>query len=280
MKVALRAAPGETPGAALGRIGLRVAALVYLGAFVALPTAAVVAEGFTGGPRTLATALATPGALDALELTLVTSAVAAVLNASFGTALAYVLVRLSFPGRRLLSGVVDLPFAIPTLVSGVMLLALYGPSSPVGAFLGRHGLAVAFTPVGVVAALCFVTLPFVVRTVQPVLAELDTSEEDAARVLGARDAVVFWSVVLPALRPAIAAGTLLTFARSLGEFGSVVLISGNITGRTLTAPVFIFQLISQFKPEQAAAVSTVLFGLSFMLVLLTRRLTRAKGAGR
>lgn len=261
-------------------LALRAMALVYLGALVAVPTAAVVAKGLGHGTADLFAALSSPGAIDALRLTLVTSAIAAGLNALAGTTIAYVLVRFKFAGRALLSAVVDLPFAIPTLVTGVMLLALYGPASPVGAFLGRHGLAVAFTPTGVVAALTFVTLPLVVRTVQPVLAELDESQEEAARVLGARDWLAFWHVVLPALRPAIAAGMLLAFARSLGEFGSVVLISGNITSRTLTAPVFIFQLISQFKPEQAAAVSTVLFALSFSLVLLTRRLTTtAKASG-
>lgn len=280
MSATWAAAPGRTPGAALGELALRAATLTYLGALVAVPAVAVVAKGFGHGTADLTAALTTPAAIDALRLTLVTSAIAAGLNALAGTAIAYVLVRFRFPGQALLSGVVDLPFAIPTLVTGLMLLTLYGPASPVGAFLARHGFDVAFTPIGVVTALVSVTLPFVVRTVQPVLAELDESQEDAARVLGARDSFVFWRVVLPALRQAIAAGTLLAFARSLGEFGSIVLISGNITGRTLTAPVFIFQLISQFKPKQAAAVSTVLFALSFSLVLVTRRLTAGKGTYR
>lgn len=239
---------------------------------VALPLSAVVVKRFGHGFGDLRGALATPGAVAAIRLTILTSLGAAVINGALGTLLAYVLVRFRFPGRGLLSGIVDLPFAIPTLVTGVMLVALYGPSSPVGRVLERRGIHIAFAPVGVLLALLFVTLPLVVRTVEPVLLELDPAEEDAARVLGAGAWTTFRRVVLPAIRPAIAAGALLTFARALGEFGAVVIISGNLTGRTVTAPVFIFQLISQFRPEQASAVATLLFGISFVLVLVTERL--------
>jgi len=135
------------------------------------------------------------------------------------------------------------------------------------------GIQVIFAQLGILLALLFVTLPLVVRTVQPVLLELDPAEEEAARVLGARRWTTFRKVMLPALRPAIAAGALLAFARAIGEFGAIVLVSGNITGRTLTAPVFIFQLTSQFRYEEAAAVSTLLFALSLLLVLITERLT-------
>jgi sulfate/thiosulfate transport system permease protein len=202
-----------------------------------------------------------------------------VINGVMGTLITYVLVRFRFPGRGFVAGVVDLPFAIPTLVTGVMLVALYGPSSPVGGFLNRHGLHVAFAVPGVLLALLFVTLPLVVRTVEPVLLELDPAEEDAARVLGAGSWTTFRRIVLPAIRPAIAAGALLTFARALGEFGAVVVVSGNLTGRTLTAPVFIFQLTSQFRPEQAAAVATLLFTVSFVLVLVTERLVDHRRTG-
>jgi sulfate/thiosulfate transport system permease protein len=270
---ALRMAPGSAElGARLGRWSLRSAAVAYLGGLIALPLAAVVAKGFAGGTQALTSALATPGAIAALRLTLLTSAGAALLNAVFGTLIAYALVRYNFPGRTLLSGIIDLPFAIPTLVTGVMIVALYGPASPIGGWLADHGLQVAYTPLGILMALLVVTLPFVVRTVQPVLAELDDAEEEAAFVLGARPWTTFRRIVFPALRPAIAAGTLLSFARALGEFGSVVVVSANLTGRTLTAPVFIFQLASQFKADQAAAVSTVLFVFSFTLVLVTYRL--------
>jgi sulfate transport system permease protein len=218
--------------------------------------------------------MANPGAVEAVRLTLVTSALAAVFNAVFGTILAYVLVRYRFRGRALISSVVDLPFAIPTLVTGVMLMALYGPNAPIGRFLEPLGLGVGLTQFGVLVALMVVTLPFVVRTVQPVLLELDESEEEAAMVLGAGPWTTFRTIVLGAIRPAIAAGALLAFARAIGEFGSVVLLSGNITGRTLTAPVFIFQLANQFKPEEAAAVATLLFAISFVLVLAVNRLVR------
>src|SRR2546423_6471672 len=177
-----------------------------------------------------------------------------------------------FPGRELLATVVALPFAVPTLVAGVMLVALYGPNSPLGGFFERHGIHIVFAQLGILLALLFVTLPLVVRSVQPVLLELDPAEEEAARLLGARRWTTFRRVMLPALRPAIAAGTLLAFARSIGEFGAVVIVSGNIPGRTLTAPVFIFQLTSQLQYAQAAAVSSLLFALSFVLVLVTERL--------
>lgn len=258
----------------LGRLGLRAVATVYLGAFILLPLGAVVSHGFAEGLTSLSSALRTPGAMEAIRLTVITAVAASILNAVFGTLIAYTLVRFRFPGRTLLSAVVDLPFAIPTLVTGVMLVALYGPSSPVGSWLEGNGIHIVFAPLGILLALTFVTLPFVVRSVQPVLHELDIAEEEAARVLGAGGWTTFWKVVLPALRPAIVAGTLLTFARALGEFGAVVLVSGNLTGKTLTAPVFIFQLASQFRTSEAAAVATLLFGLSFVLVIVTDRFLR------
>jgi sulfate/thiosulfate transport system permease protein len=256
----------------VGRWGLRGTALLYLGLLVVLPLAAVLTKGFGNGTGDLRAAFDAPGAVKAIELTLITSALAAAINGVFGTLLAYVLVRFRFPGRAALGAVVDLPFAIPTLVTGVMLVALYGPHAPIGAYLHRAGVEVIFAPLGILLALMFITLPLVVRAVEPVLLELDPAEEEAARVLGANGWTTFQRIVLPAIRPAITAGVLLSFARAIGEFGSVVIVSGNITGKTLTAPVFIFQLISQFKPEQAAAVSAVLFGLSFVLVMVTERL--------
>jgi sulfate transport system permease protein len=198
--------------------------------------------------------------------------ITALINAVFGTLIAWVLVRYRFPGRAVISGIVDLPFAIPTLVTGVMLVALYGPSSPVGAFFERHGIHVVFAPIGITLALLFVTLPFVVRTVQPVLLELDRDQEDAAKVLGAGRIRTFTKIVFPQIREAVAAGTLLSFARSLGEFGAVVIVAGNIMGKTLTAPVFIYQLTSQFRYPEAAAVASVLFAVSFLVVLAVDRL--------
>ena len=261
-----------------GRIGLRALAAIYLGGLIVLPLSAVVFNGFRDGFTALGAAFGTLGARQAIELTLTTSIAAAVINGVLGTLLAYVLVRFEFPGRSILSSIVDLPFALPTLVTGVMLVALYGPASPVGAWLKDHGIEVIFAPLGILLALLFVTLPFVVRTVLPVLLELDEAEEEAAQVLGASSWTTFRKVVLPALRPAIVGGSLLVFARALGEFGALVIVSGNITGKTLTAPVFIFQLASQFRPAEAAGVSTVLFGVAFVLVLVTDRLLHRRAA--
>jgi sulfate transport system permease protein len=252
---------------------LRGAALIYLGGFVLIPTIAIVTKGFGNGLVSLTDALTTTGAVQAILLTLVMATLTAIINGVLGTLLAYVLVRLRFPGRGILGTLVDLPFAIPTLVAGVMLVALYGPNTPVGGFLEGLGIKVVFAQVGILLALLFVTLPLVVRTVQPVLLELDPAEEEASRVLGAGRWTTFRRVMLPGLRPAIAAGSLLAFGRALGEFGAIVILSGNITGRTLTAPVFIFQLTSQFRYEEAAAVATLLFGLSLVVVLITERLT-------
>jgi sulfate transport system permease protein len=261
-------------GFGLGRLGLRAIAIFYLGLAVVLPVVAVLSHGFSDGLVSLRSALAGPGAWAAIKLTLLTSAGAALLNAVFGTLIAYVLVRFRFPGRSFFSAIVDLPFAIPTLVTGVMLVALYGPASPLGGWLEAHGIHIVFAPLGILFALTFVTLPFVVRSVQPVLLELDPAEEEAARVLGAGGWTTFRKVVFPALRGAIVGGALLTFARAIGEFGAVVIISGNLTGRTLTAPVYIFQLTGQFRSAEAAAVASMLFAVSFALVIVTDRLLR------
>ena len=259
------------------RWGRRGTAILYLALLVALPTIVVVAEGFSNGLQNLVGGLNAFGARQALVLTVVMAAATAVINVGFGTLLAYVIVRYRFPGRGALSMVVDVPFAVPTLVTGVMLVALYGPNAPIGALLARHGVHIVFAQLGILLALLFVTLPLVVRTVQPVLLELDEAEEEAARVLGASRWATFRAVVFPAIRPGIVAGGLLAFARALGEFGAVVIVSGNLPNKTLTAPVLISQLI-QVNPGQAAALSTILFALSFVLVMVTERLV-ASGHG-
>jgi sulfate/thiosulfate transport system permease protein len=263
-------------GTRIRQWSLRGAAIVYLGAMIALPVAAVIQAGFANGLGNLRDAVTSPGASEAIVLTLWMSAATAVINAFFGTLIAFALVRFHFPGRGVLNAIVDLPLAVPTLVTGVMLLVLYGPSTPLGRALTGTPLQVVGAKFGILLALLVVTLPFVVRTVQPVLQELDIAEEEAAATLGARAWKTFRTVILPAIRPAVMTGALLTFARSLGEFGSVVVVSGNITGRTLTAPVLISQLAGQFKPEQAAAVATVLFLISFVVVLVTTRLMRTR----
>lgn len=269
----------QRTAAVLRHLALRGAAIAYLGLLVALPVAAVVTKGFGDGFATFTHAMDVPGAWAAIRLTLVMATIVAAINAVLGTLIAWVLVRYRFPGRRALSTVVDLPLAIPTLVWGVMILVLYGPNSVIGKALDVIGVRVLFTPIAILLALCTVTLPFVVRNVQPVLLELDEAEEEAAATLGAGRLTTFRRVVFPAIRSAVFAGTLLTFSRCLGEIGSVILVSGNRTGQTLTAPVFIFSLTSQFRFAEAAAVATLLFAISFVLVLLTSTLLKQREAG-
>src|SRR5262245_26357881 len=266
------------PGAS-ARWFLRGTALLYLCLFILLPVAVILQRGYADGLGNLKDALDTFGAWNAIRLTIEMAIVTAIVNGIFGTLLAYVLVRIEFLGREIVSAIVDLPFAIPTLVAGVMLVALYGPSSVVGGWFQDHGLKIIFAPPGILLALLFVTLPLVVRSVQPVLSELDREEEEAANTLGAGGWTTFRKIVLPALRPAIVAGSLLVFARSLGEFGAIVFVSGNIPNETLTAPVFITQLLSPSSygaaangPEEAAAVAALLFGFAFIVVLVTEKL--------
>src|SRR5205814_4408894 len=229
----------------------------YLSLIVLLPLAAVIAKAGGSGFWPTAT---NKEAVAALKLTLLVSAAVAVLNAVTGTMIAWVLVRDDFRGKALVNAIIDLPFALPTIVAGLTLLALYGPRSPVGAH-------VAYTRGAIVLALCFVTLPFVVRTVQPVLLELDVEMEDAARSLGASRLAVFRRIVLPNLLPGILSGVVLALARALGEIGSIVVISGNIPYHTEVASVFIFNQIQNGYPDYAAAVAVVLLAAAFVLLL-------------
>ena len=203
-----------------------------------------------------------------------------VLNAVAGTLAAYVLVRFRFPGRTLLNAAIDLPFAIPTLVTGVMLVAMYGPQSTIGTWLEGQGLKVIYAVPGIVLALLFVCYPFVVRTVQPVLEGAERQQEEAAFTLGASRWTTFRRVVLPTIAPAILTGSMLSFARALGEFGSIVVVAGNIPGRTLTAPVYLYQQVEAGDVRAASAISVVLLALSFSLMLGVDRIQgrRSKGS--
>jgi sulfate transport system permease protein len=238
---------------------------------VLLPLAALVWRSGRDGTGTFWQAVSNPEAVSALELTLVASLVVCAINAIAGTAIAWVLVRDRFPGRTLVNAVIDLPFALPTIVAGLTLLALYGSRSPVG-------INLAYTRGAIVLALLFVTLPFVVRTVQPVLHELDPDQEDAAASLGAGPLAIFRRIVLPNILPAILSGIALAFARAIGEFGSVVLISGNLPFRTEVASVYIFGQNESSNVTGAAAVSVVLLAISFAVLLaiggVRRRATR------
>jgi sulfate transport system permease protein len=232
---------------------------IYLTALVLLPIAALLAKSSTGGLSAFWREISNPEAVAAIKLTLVTSVIVVAINAVFGTLLAWVLVRDEFPGKRIVGALIDLPFALPTIVAGVVLLALYGKGSPIG-------LDLAFTRASVALALLFVTLPFVVRSVQPVLLELDLAAEEAAASLGASPATVLRRVVLPSLLPAILSGVALSFARAVGEYGSLVLITGNLPFKTEAGSVYIFGQIQNENLGAAAAVSVVLL-LAALFVL-------------
>jgi sulfate transport system permease protein len=246
----------------------------WLSLIVLLPLAAVVVRSTEGGLEAFWNAATNPQAIAALKLTLITSLIVVAINVVTGTIIAWVLVRDQFPGKRIVNSLIDLPFALPTIVAGLTLLALYGETG----VLGIEGIA--FTKVGVVMALLFVTLPFVVRAVQPVLLELDVEMEEAAASLGARGRTIFRRIVLPNLMPAILAGAALAFARAIGEFGSLVLISGNIPFDTEVASVFIFGQIESGNTTGAAAVSVVLLAMSLMMLLVFSIFARRRPGSR
>ena len=235
--------------------------MAYLSIVALIPLAAVVFKSLDGGVDSFWNAVSSPQAVAALRLTLIASVIVVLINALAGTLIAWVLVRDEFPGKNIVNSLIDLPFALPTIVAGLTLLAFYGPDSPVGVNL-------AFTKVSVVLALLFVTLPFVVRAVQPVLLELDREMEQAAESLGASRATVFRRIILPNLLPAIIAGCGLAFARAVGEFGSLVLITGNIPFDTQAASVFIFSQVESDNPVGASAVSVVLLVAALLILLL------------
>ena len=262
--------PANTKRYDRSALTLRYIVLLYVGALILLPFAAVVREGVAEGLGGIWTVLSAPAARDAILLSLWTAAAVAVLNAVAGTATAWVLQRYPIPGKQVLSLLVDIPFAIPTLVTGVMLVLLFGPTRPVGRWFEGHGIQVLFAPPAIVLALAFITVPFVVRSVEPVLAGLDTNEEEAAATLGASSTRTFWKVIVPALAPAIASGTLQSFARALAEFGSIVVVSGNIPHRTLTGAVYVFSEVESGRPHAAAAASLVLLAAAVVATLGAR----------
>jgi sulfate transport system permease protein len=232
----------------------------FLSIVVVLPMAAVIWESTKAGAE-FWDVITSPEAQAALKLSFGASLVVALVNAVVGTVIAWVLVRDEFPGKSIVNAVIDLPFALPTIVAGLTLLALYGPTSPID-------INVAFTRTAIVMALLFVTLPFVVRTVQPVLLELDTEMEEAARSLGAGGFAVFRRIVLPNILPGILSGVALAFARAVGEIGSLVIISGNLPYKTEVASVHILSRIESGDRPGAAAVAVVLLVASFVVILL------------
>lgn len=241
-------------------LGLGIATL-WLSLVVLIPLAAVVGKAREDGWGQLWDAVTTAEAIAAIRLTVGAAVIVSLVNVVFGTLIAWVLVRDDFPGKRLFEALIDLPFALPTIVAGLVLLTLYGHDSPVG-------IDLAYTRAGVTVALLFVTLPFVVRTVEPVLHELDREMEEAAASLGASKLTTFRRVILPNLLPAISAGTALCFARAISEFGSTVLISGNLPFKTQVASVHIFSQIETNNTVGAAAVATVLLVIALVVLLL------------
>jgi len=228
--------------------------------FVGLPMAALLWEASSEGTQSFWDSVSSPEAVAALKLTLITSLAVSGLNAVLGTMTAWVLVRDHFRGKSVVNAIIDLPFALPTIVAGLTLLALYGPTSPVG-------INVAFTQAAIVLAMMFVTLPFVVRTVQPVLQELDPEVEQAAHSLGASYVTTFRRVVFPNILPGILSGVALAFAKAVGEFGSLVIITGNIPFQTEVSSVYIYGRIESGDSAAAAAVAVVLLGISFLTLL-------------
>jgi sulfate/thiosulfate transport system permease protein len=234
--------------------------VAYLSIVVALPMAALIWESTQEGSKGFWEVVSSPQAVAALKLSFGASFVIAAINGVVGTLIAWVLVRDDFRGKGTVNAIIDLPFALPTIVAGLVLLALYGPTSPVG-------VDVAFTRTAIVLALLFVTLPFVVRTVQPVLHELDTEMEEAARSLGASELTVFRRIVIPNILPGVLSGVALAFARAVGEIGSLVIISGSLPFKTEVASVYVLSRVESGDRAGAAAIAVVLLVSSFLVIL-------------
>lgn len=263
------AAPRPRAGIHLPGVGAglgRGTVVLYLSVIVLLPLAALVSKAFEGGFATFWEQVTSPLAVKSLELTIVASLIVVVINAFFGTIIAWLLVRDEFPGKSAVNAVIDLPFALPTIVASLTLLALYGPDSP----LGIH---IALTRTAVVVALLFVTLPFVVRAVQPLLIEMDREMEEAAASLGAGGFTVFRRIIFPNLLPGLAAGVALAFARALGEFGSVLIFAGGLPN-TQVSSVFIRQQIESGNEVGASAVSVVLLVAALLMLVLISLIQR------
>ncbi len=247
-----------------------------------LPLAAVVNDGLRGGLLGLWADISRPAAWAAIKLTLWTAGVMTLINTVMGTLMAYVLVRYDFRGRSFVNAIIDIPFAIPTLVTGVMLVILYGPQAAVGSFLKNQlGWDIIFAPPGIILALLFVSFPFVVRSIQPVLMEIEIDQEEAAYTLGASAWMTFRRVLLPAILPALVTGALLSFARALGEFGSIIVVAGNFPLRSQTAAVYVLSQIESDNQSAASAMSVALLAIAFCLVVivdLVQRRQERRGA--
>jgi sulfate/thiosulfate transport system permease protein len=241
--------------------------LSYLSLIVLIPLAALLLKSAGAGSKPFWDALTEPRALASYRLSFGASTAAALVNAVFGLIVAWVLVRYSFPGKRVIDAIVDVPFALPTAVSGITLTALYAKNGWFGSWLEAHGIHVAYTPLGITIALVFIGLPFVVRTVQPAIADLEPELEEAAASLGANRWQTFWRVILPTILPALLAGFAMALARGLGEYGSVIFIASNKPMETEIAPLLIVSKLEQADPIGACAIAVVMLSVSFLMLL-------------
>jgi sulfate/thiosulfate transport system permease protein len=248
--------------------GLRGTAILYLLVMIALPVFVVFSSGLQAGLAVFWDNINHPQAVSALRVTLITATIMTIINVVMGTLTAYVLVTYRFPGKHLLDALIDLPFAIPTLVTGIMLVLLYGPQTALAGFLqDKFDMRVLYAKPGIVLALLFICYPFVIRAVQPVLVQLDERQPEAAYTLGASGWYTFRRIIFPAIRPAMLTGGMLGFARALGEFGAIVIVAGNIPLRTQTAPVYIYGKVEAGDMPAASAVSVVLLAVALIVTL-------------
>lgn len=277
MRVDALLKPVESKQIPWGRWALRGTALTYLAVMLFIPLLVILQDGFRLGLETFWRQITLPVARSALVLSVWTSLVMTLINLVMGTLTAYILVRYEFPGKRLLNAIIDLPLAIPTLVTGVMLVILYGPQSPLGAWL-KNGLhfPVIFAPPGIILALLFITFPSMVRAIQPVLLDLEKDQERAAATLGAGSWTIFRRIVLPPLLLPITTGSLLSFARAMGEFGAIVIVAGNIPFYSQTAAVYVLGEVESENRLGASAVSVVMIAIAFGAILLVDILRRRR----
>jgi sulfate transport system permease protein len=261
-----------------GRWGLRSIALSYLMVMLIIPLLVILQDGLREGLAEFWRQVTFPVAWQALKLTLWTTTVMTVINTVMGVLTAFVLVRYNFPVKAILNGIIDLPLAIPTLVTGVMLVILFGPQETLGAWLKEEwNISIMFAPPGIILALLFITFPFVVRSVQPVLLELDRTQEHAAATLGAGSWTIFRRIIVPPLSLPILTGALLSFARAIGEFGSIVIVAGNIPFVSQTAAVYVFGEVESENRLGASAVSIVMVAIAFGLLMFADYLRKRSG---
>ena len=268
MTVQTHTAPRRSPGRVIPGFGISLGfTIFYLGLVVLIPLSAVFLNTFTMSWEAFWSAVTSERVVASYKLSFGASLLAACINVIFGGIVAWVLVRYTFPGKRIVDALVDLPFALPTAVAGITLTALYSHNGLIGEQLAKLGIKVAFTPLGIVLALTFIGLPFVVRTVQPVLEEAERELEEAAASLGASPLQTFWRVVLPTIVPALLTGFALAFARATGEYGSVIFIAGNLPMVSEITPLFIITKLEQYDYAGATAIAVVMLVISFILLL-------------